>query len=69
MLAFQAEFTLLIVDRGQRLALEMKARDSGTVSKEQKQWLAHLETQGWTVAVCHGAQDAIAWLREVLPGV
>ncbi len=56
---------ILIVDRGQRLALEMKARGSGTTSKAQKAWLAHLEGQGWDVAVCHGAGEAIAWLKEM----
>lgn len=57
---------LLIVDRGRRLALEMKARESGTASPDQKRWLDHLAAEGWTVAIKHGAKEAIAWLRAEL---
>ena len=49
---------------GPRLALEMKARSSGATSDAQDDWLAYLAGEGWDCAVCHGAAEAIAWLKS-----
>ena len=57
---------LLIVDRGRLLALEMKARESGRPTPEQNAAMEHLTSQGWDCGVCHGAKEAIQWLRERL---
>jgi hypothetical protein len=57
---------LLIVDRGKRLALEMKARGGRKPSPAQVGWLDHFVAEGWGVAVCYGAEEAIAWLEEEL---
>jgi hypothetical protein len=39
------------------LVIEMKS-DTGSTSKEQKEWLAHFEAQGWRVEVARSAQEA-----------
>jgi len=57
---------LMVVDQGNRIALEMKRREGGRVSPDQRAWLDHLEGQGWTCYVAHGAEDAIGWLKNVL---
>jgi hypothetical protein len=47
-------------------AIEMKRRKGGKVSKEQKAWInKHEKLPGWCVVVCHGAEDAIDFLRQV----
>ena len=56
---------LLIVDKGRRIALEMKRRNGGRVSPAQKRWLEHLEDEGWTCLIAHGAKEAIEVLTEV----
>jgi hypothetical protein len=57
---------LMVVDKGVRLALEMKSRDlNRSTSKDQDLWLDHLEGQGWETAVCWGAEEAIAVLGDL----
>jgi hypothetical protein len=47
-------------------AIEMKRRRGGKVSKEQRAWIdKHEKLLGWCVVVCHGAEDAIDFLRRV----
>jgi hypothetical protein len=41
-----------------RLWVEMKRQKGGVVSAEQKDWLAYLESVGYTTLVCKGAEDA-----------
>ena len=48
------------------LALEMKVRKGGVVSKDQKDWMKRLEAQGWQCHICHGADEAIAAIEEYL---
>jgi len=57
---------LVVLDRGLRLALELKRREGGRVSADQQAWLDHLAGQGWDCFVAHGAEEAIAWLQEKL---
>jgi hypothetical protein len=57
---------LFVLDMGLRLVVEMKRRDGGVVSKDQRAWLDHLTSQGWDVMVAYGAEEAITWLRERL---
>lgn len=45
-------------------AIELKREKGGRVSPAQKEWLARLETNGWVTAVCHGAVEAIAMLKD-----
>ena len=39
--------------------IEMKRRTGGSVSKEQKDWIAYLRSLGDTVLICKGAEDAV----------
>lgn len=57
---------LLIVDKGKRIALEMKRREGGRVSPEQASAMAHLGGEGWMCIIAHGAEDAIGVLKEIL---
>ena len=50
------------------LFIEMKRRDGGRLSDNQKRWLHLLQHQGYAAIVCHGAQEAadaiIDYLKE-----
>ena len=46
-------------------AIELKRREGGTTSPEQREWLEHLENHGWCCAVCKGWEEA----REFLAGL
>ena len=61
---------ILPVARGafHSLAIELKRRKGGTVSPEQRAWLAALKEQGWCAAVCRGAAEAITVIEEYLRG-
>ena len=40
------------------LYVEMKRKDGGTATPEQKEWLRALDEQGYAVTLCHGWQAA-----------
>ena len=46
--------------RGQHhgLFVEMKRTKGGSVSKEQKDWIAYLQAQGYQAIVCRGFEEA-----------
>ncbi len=46
--------------RGQHhgLFIEMKRTKGGSVSKEQKDWIAYLQAQGYQAIVCRGFEEA-----------
>ncbi len=46
-------------------AIELKRRDGGKVTKAQMEWLDKLKEQGWAVAVCKGAAEAIEFLESL----
>lgn len=48
------------------LYVEMKRRDGGRVSSEQRTWLAHLTAQGYRALVAEGHEQAIALIRDYL---
>ena len=48
------------------LALELKRLRGGRVEPEQREWLTHLEGQGWRVEVCRGWSAAWDVLRDYL---
>ena len=54
------------VDAYQPLAIEMKRRKGGTVSKEQKDWGTILECSGIPFRVCKGCDEAIQFVKEVV---
>lgn len=41
-----------------KLWIEMKRIKGGSVSAEQKDWIAYLESVGYCAKVCRGAEDA-----------
>jgi hypothetical protein len=52
-----------------RLWIEMKRIKGGSVSAEQKDWIAYLEEVGYCAKVCKGAEDAkrqIIYFKEKL---
>ena len=57
------------IDSYQMCAIEMKRRKSGTVSKDQRRWLEILEASGAMTAVCHGADEAIAFVDAIMKEV
>ena len=46
------------------LFIEMKRSKGGTVSPEQKDWLAHLKQQGYRAEVCKGFEAAKAVIQD-----
>ena len=40
------------------LFVEMKRTKGGSVSKEQKDWIAYLQAQGYQAIVCRGFEEA-----------
>lgn len=54
------------VDSYQMVIIEMKRKKGGTVSPEQKDWLEKLEMAGIPGKVCHGAGEAIDFVKEFI---
>lgn len=48
------------------LYIEMKRREGGTTSEEQKWWIRRLTLEGYRVEVAKGAQEAVAHLMAYL---
>ena len=57
------------IDSYQMCAIEMKRRKGGTVSKDQKRWLEILQASGAMCAVCHGADEAVAFVDAIMKEV
>lgn len=49
-----------------KIFIELKRKDGGVVSKEQEKIIAYLQRVGYTVWVCHGAEDASRQLLTFL---
>ena len=47
------------------LAIELKAL-GGRVESHQRDWLIHLQNQGWVALACYGAADAWAAIQRYL---
>ncbi len=48
------------------LFIEMKRKDGGSVSREQKLWLKHLKSQGYCAKVCRGHVEAMDLIKKYL---
>lgn len=61
---------MLPVSRGgyHGLFIEMKRKTGGTVSKEQRAWIDHLNREGFLAVVCKGYEEAVDTLRDYLAG-
>lgn len=49
-----------------KLWVEMKRRDEGSLSVDQKDWIIYLESIGDTVLVCHGSIKAQAAIERYI---
>lgn len=49
------------------VAVELKRKDGGTTSKNQKEWIQNLNGAGIESVVCHGADEAINWILDRIP--
>lgn len=60
---------LLPLRRGQHvgLAIELKAK-GGRLQPEQRDWLTHLQSQGWVAVTAYGAVEAWEFLRKYVEG-
>lgn len=50
---------------GHMLFIEMKKQKDGTVSPEQKEWIAYLRSRGFRCEVCKGSKAA----QEIVKGI
>jgi len=48
-----------------KLWVEMKRQKGGSVSAEQKDWIAYLESVDYTTLVCKGAEDAKSKIKNL----
>lgn len=58
----------VFIGNGKSLYIEMKRKKGGVVSEEQKKWIDWLNDNGYSAKVCHGADEAIEYVREVIDG-
>jgi hypothetical protein len=50
------------------LIIELKKLKGGVVSEEQKDWLHHLNSQGFCAVVCRGWEEAVNCIKLYLNG-
>jgi len=50
------------------LYIELKRTKGGSVSAEQKAWIATLKEQGYLAVVCRGCREAISAIEDYLGG-
>lgn len=53
------------IGKAHGMVVELKRIKGGTVSDEQKKWIATLKRHGWIARVAKGADEAIRFVREV----
>ena len=53
----------VFIGNGKSLYIEMKRKKGGVVSEEQKKWITWLNDNGYSAKVCHGADEAIEYVR------
>lgn len=54
------------IDSYQMLAIEMKRKKGSITSPEQKEWIKILELSGIPSKICHGADEAIDFVKEYM---
>lgn len=50
------------------LFIEMKKTGKSSTSKEQKEWIKHLDECGYTAVICKGADEAKDVVTKILTG-
>lgn len=58
----------VFIGNGKSLYIEMKRKKGGVVSEEQKKWITWLNDNGYSAKVCHGADEAIEYVRGFIDG-
>ena len=58
----------VFIGNGKSLYIEMKRKKGGVVSEEQKKWITWLNDNGYSAKVCHGADEAIEYVRRFIDG-
>lgn len=58
----------VFIGNGKSLYIEMKRKKGGVVSEAQKKWIDWLNNNGYSAKVCHGADEAIEYVRGFLNG-
>lgn len=53
----------VFIGNGKSLYIEMKRKKGGVVSEEQKKWITWLNDNGYSAKVCHGADEAIEYVK------
>jgi hypothetical protein len=53
----------LVFKDGKSYAIELKRRQGGRATPEQREWLTVLSRHGFESAICHGAGEAIDFLE------
>jgi hypothetical protein len=53
----------VFIGNGKSLYIEMKRKKGGVVSEEQKKWIDWLNDNGYSAKVCHGADEAIEYVK------
>jgi hypothetical protein len=53
----------VFIGNGKSLYIEMKRKKGGVVSEEQKKWVDWLNNNGYSAKVCHGADEAIEYVK------
>ena len=56
----------VFIGNGKSLYIEMKRKKGGVVSEEQKKWITWLNDNGYSAKVCHGADEAIEYVKGFL---
>lgn len=66
MLGLRAGFPdLVVIAEGHFMAIEMKRKKGGGATPAQKEWVQALTEAGIPARVCRGADEAIAFVKEV----
>lgn len=58
----------VFIGNGKSLYIEMKRKKGGVVSEEQKKWINWLNDNGYSAKVCHGADEAIEYVKGFIDG-
>lgn len=46
-------------------AIELKRKKGGVLSEDQRYWTQELQSRGWAVKVCHGFEEAKAFIEHL----
>lgn len=56
----------LVFPPGHNIAIELKRQKGGRATPEQREWLQVLARNGFKAAICHGRDDAVEFIEEII---